>query len=79
MTEYPPGPPWGGYPPGPPSGSYPPPPPGGGYPPSGPSGYGQKPDTTLYLVWSIFVLACCCLPFGIISLIKVNQVGSLWA
>lgn len=79
MTEYPPGPPWGGYPPGPPSGNYPPPPPGGGYPPSGPSGYGQKPDTTLYLVWSIFVLACCCLPFGIISLIKVNQVGSLWA
>jgi hypothetical protein len=78
---YQPAPPPGGYQPAPPPGGYPPPgagypPPGGGYPPPGPGG--GKPDTTPYLIWSIFVTACLCLPLGIVALVKVNQVGSLW-
>lgn len=75
MTEYPPPPP-GNVPP-PPPGNYPPPPPGGyaqggGYPP--PAG---PPDNNL--VWGILVLLFCCLPFGIVSIVKATQVSGLWA
>jgi Interferon-induced transmembrane protein len=68
MTEQPPGPPPGNYPP-------PPPPQGGGVPP--PPGYGVPPDNNL--VWAILVTLFCCLPFGIVSIIKSTQVSSLWA
>lgn len=68
MTQQPPGPPWGGYPP-------PPPPQGGGFPP--PPGYGAPPDSNI--VWAILVTLFCCLPFGIVSILKASQVSSLWA
>ena len=81
MTEYPPPPP-GNVPP-PPPGNYPPPPPGN-YPPP-PGGYSQggypppsgPPDNNL--VWGILVLLFCCLPFGIVSIVKSTQVSGLWA
>jgi hypothetical protein len=74
---YQPAPPPGGYQPAPPPGGYPPSPPqAGGYLPSGPQGYQTQPDTNL--VWGILVLIFCCLPFGIVSIVKANQVGTLW-
>lgn len=76
MTQQPPGPP-GNYPPPPPGGYPPPPPPGGGYPPPGPPGYGTQPDSNL--VWAILVTVFCCLPLGIVSIVKATQVSGLWA
>jgi hypothetical protein len=77
MTDQPPPPP-GNYPPPPPGGGgYPPPPPGGGYlPPQGgaPSG---PPDNNL--VWAIVVTVLCCLPLGVVSIVKATQVSGLWA
>jgi len=76
MTEIPPPPP-GNYPPPPPGGGgYPPPPPGGGFPPPGgaPSG---PPDNNL--VWAIVVTVLCCLPLGIVAIVKSTQVSGLWA
>ena len=76
MTEQPPGPPSGGYPPQPPGGYPPPPPQGGGYPP--PPGYGtQQPSNNL--VWAILVTVFCCLPLGVVSIVKSTQVSGLWA
>jgi hypothetical protein len=49
-----------------------PPPPG--YPPQPPTG--QAPQN--YLVWSILVTLFCCLPFGIVAIIKSTQVSGLW-
>ncbi|BDX30670.1 hypothetical protein TUM20985_12170 [Mycobacterium antarcticum] len=76
MTEYPPPPP-GNYPP-PPPGNYPPPPGPGG--PGGPGGYGgapaSQPDNNL--VWGILVTVLCCLPLGIVSIVKATQVSGLW-
>lgn len=78
MTEQPPGPPSGNYPPPPPGGYPPPPPPGaGGYPPQGPPGYSSQPDS--YLVWAILTTVLCCLPLGIVSIVKASQVSGLWA
>ncbi|MBJ7337837.1 CD225/dispanin family protein [Mycolicibacterium sp.] len=75
MTEYPPPPP-GNYPP-PPPGNYPPPPgpggPGGPGVPGGPTG---QPDSNL--VWGILVTVLCCLPLGIVSIVKATQVSGLW-
>ena|SRR5208283_4485109 len=51
----------------------PPPPPG--YPPQQPAG--QAPNN--YLVWSILVTLFCCLPFGIVAIVKSSQVNGLWA
>jgi hypothetical protein len=51
----------------------PPPPPG--YPPQQPAG--QAPKN--YLVWSILVTLFCCLPFGIVAIVKSSQVNGLWA
>lgn len=77
MTEQPPGPPPENYPP-PPSGGYPPPPPqAGGYAPQGPPGYGTQPNN--YLVWAILTTVFCCLPLGIVSIVKSTQVSGLWA
>ena len=50
-----------------------PPPPG--YPPQQPAG--QQPDN--YLVWSILATLFCCLPFGIVAIVKSTQVSGLWA
>ena len=37
----------------------------------------QKPDN--YLVWAILTTLLCCLPFGIVSIVKASKVDSLWA
>jgi Interferon-induced transmembrane protein len=69
MTEQPPG-----SPPPPPPGGYPPPPPSGGaYPPPG----GAQPNNNL--VWAILTTLFCCLPLGIVSIVKSTQVSGLWA
>lgn len=52
-----------------------PPPPPPGYPPQPPAG--QAPNN--YLVWSILVTIFCCLPFGIVAIVKSSQVNGLWA
>jgi len=66
------------------AGSYPPPPPpgsgGGGYaapPPVGGPPAGGPPDNKL--VWSILVTLFCCLPFGIVAIIKSAEVNSKWS
>ena len=68
------------------AGPPPPPPPygsGGGYaapPPPPPLGGGAAagpPDNKL--VWSILVTLFCCLPFGIVAIIKSAEVNSKWA
>src|SRR3978361_1705522 len=69
MTEYPP----------PPPGNYPPPPPGNYPPPQGPGGPGGptgQPNNNL--VWAILVTVLCCLPLGIVSIVKATQVSGLW-
>ncbi|HWO52758.1 MAG TPA: CD225/dispanin family protein [Ornithinibacter sp.] len=66
------------------AGPPPPPPPygsGGGYaaPPPPPLGGGAAagpPDNKL--VWSILVTLFCCLPFGIVAIIKSAEVNSKW-
>ena len=66
------------------AGSPPPPPPygsGGGYaapppPPIGGPPGGSPPDNKL--VWSILVTLFCCLPFGIVAIIKSAEVNSKW-
>lgn len=69
MTEYPP----------PPPGNYPPPPPPGAFPPpgGGPVPGGAQPDNNL--VWAILSTVLCCLPVGIVSIVKSTQVSGLWA
>ena len=68
MTDQPPPPP-GNYPP--------PPPPSGGTPPPPPGGAAGPPNNNL--VWGILVTVLCCLPFGIVSIVKSTQVSGLWA
>ncbi|ORA17214.1 CD225/dispanin family protein [Mycobacterium arosiense] len=51
------------------------PPPSPGYPPQQPAG--QAPNN--YLVWSILATLFCCLPFGIVAIVKSSQVNGLWA
>ncbi|MBO0679457.1 CD225/dispanin family protein [Mycolicibacterium sp. S2-37] len=79
MTEQPPG----NYPP-PPPGGYPPPPPpqGGGYPGQGFGGPGYQPQgvpPNNNLVWAILSTVLCCLPLGIVAIVKSTQVSGLWA
>lgn len=38
---------------------------------------GSPPDNNL--VWAILVTVFCCLPLGIVSIVKSSQVNSLWA
>ncbi|MBX8687368.1 CD225/dispanin family protein [Mycobacterium sp. 20091114027_K0903767] len=60
----------------PPPGNYPPPP-SGAYPgPQGPAP-GVQPDSNL--VWSILCTVLCCLPLGIVAIVKSTQVSGLWA
>ncbi|WP_103348168.1 CD225/dispanin family protein [Amycolatopsis sp. CA-128772] len=54
---------------------YPPyggPPPGYGYPPN----YGPPPDNNM--VWAILSTVLCCLPLGVVAIVKAGQVQSLW-
>ncbi|PRX47100.1 interferon-induced transmembrane protein [Prauserella shujinwangii] len=55
------------------------PPPGPPYPQYGygPANYGPPPDN--HLVWAILTTVLCCMPLGIVSIVKSNQVASLWA
>lgn len=57
---------------------YPSAPPPGGY---GQPGYGpppgQAPDNNL--VWAILCTVLCCLPLGIVAIVKSTQVNNLWA
>ncbi|MBL4663561.1 MAG: CD225/dispanin family protein [Flavobacteriaceae bacterium] len=38
---------------------------------------GNPPDN--YLVWAILSTVCCCLPLGIVSIVKATKVRELWA
>ena len=38
---------------------------------------GQKPDN--YLVWAILTTLLCCMPFGIVAIVKATQVDTYWA
>jgi heme/copper-type cytochrome/quinol oxidase subunit 2 len=72
MTEQP--------PPPPPPGNYPPPPPpGGGAPPPFPQGGAPAGQPDNNLIWGILVTVLCCLPLGIVSIVKSTQVSGLWA
>ncbi|MBD8505363.1 CD225/dispanin family protein [Hoyosella sp. G463] len=42
-----------------------------------PGNYGAPPDNGL--VWGILVTVLCCLPLGIVSIVKASNVNSLWA
>ncbi|HUE31508.1 MAG TPA: CD225/dispanin family protein [Mycobacterium sp.] len=53
-----------------------PPPPPPGYPPQQPPG---APAPSNHLVWSILVTLFCCLPLGIVAIVKSSQVNGLWA
>ena len=53
------------------AGSPPPPPPPIGGPPGG-----SPPDNKL--VWSILVTLFCCLPLGIVAIVKSAEVNSKW-
>ena len=67
MTDIPPPP--GNFPP-------PPPPPPGAYPPpGGPVPGGAPPDNNL--VWAILSTVLCCLPLGIVAIIKSTLVSVL--
>ncbi|MEU6997794.1 CD225/dispanin family protein [Nonomuraea sp. NPDC046570] len=67
----------GGYGAQPPGGGYGPPP-GGGYGPPGGYGAPQTPPDN-HLVAAILTTLFCCLPFGIVSIVKSSQVNSKWA
>lgn len=53
------------------------------YPPGQPPypyGYaapGPPPDNNM--VWGILVTILCCVPFGIVSIVKASEVNTLWA
>lgn len=56
---------------------YPPPyPPGGQYGYPGQPPYGPPPENNL--VWAILATVLCCLPLGIVAIVKSSQVNSLW-
>jgi hypothetical protein len=49
------------------------------YPGGQPGGYQPGPPPSNHLVWAILTTIFCCLPFGIVSIVKSTQVNSLWA
>lgn len=49
-----------------------------GEPQGGPQ-YSQQPPPGSNLVWGILTTIFCCLPFGIVSIVKASKVNSLWA
>jgi len=50
-------------------------PPPGNYPPPQPQGAAPSSHLVLGILTTLF----CCLPFGIISIVKASQVNGLWA
>jgi hypothetical protein len=48
-----------------------------GYGPQQPYG-AQPPMPDTYMVWAILATLLCCLPFGIVSIVKASQVSSLY-
>lgn len=40
--------------------------------------YNTPPKPDNYLAWSILVTILCCLPFGIVAIVKSSKVDSLW-
>lgn len=50
-------------------------PPPGYYPPPQPQG----PQPSTHLVFAILTTLFCCLPFGVVSIVKASQVNGLWA
>lgn len=47
------------------------------YPPYGwGPNYGPPPDNNM--VWAILSTVMCCMPLGIVSIVKASQVNSLW-
>lgn len=77
-SGFPPPPPPPGPPPGFGGGSdFPPPPPSFGGPGNA-GGYGQAPSGKVptYLAFAILTTLFCCLPFGIVSIVKAAQVNS---
>lgn len=38
----------------------------------------RPPMPDSYLVWAVLTTICCCLPFGIVAIIKANQVSGLY-
>lgn len=65
-------------PPGP-GGAYAPPMGGGGYVPSGYGYAAAGPPPPNYLAQAILTTLLCCLPFGIVSIVKSTQVNSKWS
>ncbi|MCR3718696.1 MULTISPECIES: CD225/dispanin family protein [Prauserella salsuginis group] len=53
-------------------------PPGYGQPPGYGYGYPPPPPEN-HLVWGILTTIMCCMPLGIVSIVKANQVSTLWA
>lgn len=49
------------------------------YPPQTPPAPQPLPKPDNYLVWSILTTVLCCLPFGIVAIVKSSKVDSLWA
>ncbi len=47
-------------------------------PSPGYAGFPSQPMPDNYLVWAILVTLFCCLPFGIVSIVKASQVSSLY-
>ena len=39
----------------------------------------QPPMPDTYMVWAVLVTVFCCLPFGIVSIVKASQVSSLYS
>ena len=50
-------------------------PPPGNYPPPQPQG--AQPSS--HLVFAILTTLFCCLPFGVVAIVKASQVNGLWA
>lgn len=48
-------------------------------PPQRDGGYYYGDDLPNYLAHSIFVMLCCCLPFGIAAIVQASRVNSLLA
>ncbi|AGM04670.1 hypothetical protein ED92_26275 [Amycolatopsis sp. MJM2582] len=48
--------------------------------PQGGGGFNNPgPPPNNNLVWAILTTILCCLPFGIVAIVKANQVNTLWA
>jgi Interferon-induced transmembrane protein len=50
-----------------------------GQPAYGPPGYIAGPPPENNLVWAILSTVLCCLPLGIVSIVKSSQVNTLWS